>query len=595
MKAGNYIFIIAGMFLSASCTKVLDKRDRTALQDELVFSDSVLARTYIDYVYDQNLPGWGGTWGVRGDLSEEAYGESKYFEGTLQVKDVTDFGTSLTSTANPYVKIRHINVFLEGIDKGTLTESWKSVLKGQAYFFRAWRYFELVKLYGGVPLVLTPLQAVGLEAKDAAFLPRSSTSACIDQIVKDLDLAIANLPGKWVDVNSDWGRVTSGAAAALKQRVLLYWASPVFNPGDLQARWQAVYDAGIAAKTNLMSNGHGLHASYENMWFSEKNNPEAVFITGYNTTSSDQLKKNNPYDNPTRPAVNGTGGGSNQPTKEFMEAFPMKDGRKIGDTAVGAGNKYTYNAQQFYKDRDPRFDKTIGYNAGVWPLNGNNNYKLWSYLVGNTSVETGKATNTGLYCRKAIDPKVPVGDAQYVGTDWMEIRFTEVLMNLAEAACGLNKLDEAYAELIEIRKRAGLEAGDDGLYGLKANMTREEMFTAILDERQIEFAFEGKRFWDLRRWKLIGEKLNGKRRTGLLSTLNTAAMPAPDFAIQRANMTIDSVYNHYMTLSEKIMDTKYAINWQENYYFFAIPQSAMDNNPKLVQNNGWGGAFDPLQ
>ena len=72
-------------------------------------------------------------------------------------------------------------------------------------------------------------------------------------------------------------------------------------------------------------------------------------------------------------------------------------------------------------------------------------------------------------------------------------------------------------------------------------------------------------------------------------------MPAPDFAIQRANMTIDSVYNHYMTLSEKIMDTKYAINWKENYYFFAFPQSAINNNPKLVQNNGWGGAFDPLQ
>lgn len=594
MKACNYILIIAVLALSASCKKVLDKKDRTALQDELVFSDSVLARTYVDYVYDQNLPGWGGTWGVRGDLSEETGGESKFFEGTLQVSDVADFGTSLTSTNNPYIKIRHINVFLEGVDRGTLSESWKNILKGQVYFFRAWRYFELVKLYGGVPLVLTPLQAVGQEAKDAAFMPRSSTSACIAQIVKDLDLAIANLPGKWTDPNNDWGRVTKGAAAALKQRVLLYWASPVFNPADLSARWQSVYDASIAAKAVLLENGYGLHESFENMWFSEKNNPEAVFITGYNTTNSDQFKKNNPYDNATRPAVNGTGGGSNQPSKELMEAFPMKDGRRIGDTAVGAGNKYKYNTQLFYKDRDPRFGKTIGYNASTWPLNGNNNYKLWAYLVGNTSVEN-KATSTGFYCRKAIDPKVAVGDAQYVGTDWMEIRFAEVLLNLAESACGLNKLDEAYTELIAIRRRAGVEAGTDGLYGLKPNMTREEMFDAILYERQIEFAFEGKRFWDLRRWKLIETLLNGKRRTGLLSKLNTDAMPAATFVIQRENMTIDSVYKTYMTLSPKTLDTKYAINWQEKYYFFAIPQAAVNNNPKLEQTNSWGGSFDPLQ
>lgn len=595
MKARNYIFIIAGMLLSASCTKVLDKRDLTALQDDLVFSDSVLARTYIDYVYDQNLPGWGGTWGPRGDLSEETSGESKFFEGTLLINDVSDFGTSLTANTNPFIKIRHINVFLDGADKGTLSESWREVLKGQAYFFRAWRYFELVKLYGGVPLVLTPLQAVGPEAKDAAFLPRNTTTECFNQIVKDLDMAITRLPGKWIDANNDWGRVTSGAAAALKQRVLLYWASPQFNPGDLAARWQSAYDASVAAKTNLVNNGHALNASFENMWFTEKGNPEAVFITGYNTSTSDQAKKNNTFDNATRPAVNGTSGGSNQPSKEMMEAFPMKDGRKISDTAVGAGNKYTYKAQLFYKNRDPRFDRTIGYNAGVWPLNGNNNYKLWSYLVGTTSVEVSKATNTGFYCRKAIDPKLTVGDAQFAGTDWMEIRFTEVLMGLAEAACGMNKLDEAYTELKAIRKRAGIEAGTDDLYGLKANMTREEMFDAILYERQIEFAFEGKRFWDLRRWKKIEQLLNGKKRTGLVATLKTAAMPAATFVTQREVMTIDSIYNTYMTLSTKILDTKYAINWKPNYYFFALPQQALDNNPKLIQNAGWGGAFDPLQ
>ncbi|HEY8918066.1 MAG TPA: RagB/SusD family nutrient uptake outer membrane protein [Chitinophaga sp.] len=601
MRTRIHIFIFSVLLLSvASCSKVLDKRDLGSLQGDLVFNDSVLARTYLDYIYDQNLPGWGGTWGTSGNLSDESYGESKYFEGTLQPNDVNDFGTKLDAN-NAFGKIRAINLYIQQVDGGSLTTTWKTALKSQALFFRAWRYFELVKLYGGVPIILEPQSAVGDEAKQQDYVPRNKTSECIAQIVKDLDAAIAALPARWSNTN-DWGRITSGAAAALKARALLYWASPEFNPSNLADRWQAAYTAAKAAKDLLSSNGYGLNSSFQNMWFSEVNNPEAVFVTCYNNLSGDQTKKNNGYDNSTRPSINGTGGGSNQPSKELVDAFPMINGKKRTEATAA----YPYNDTFYYKNRDPRFDQTIAYNGATWPLNGANDYKIWTYFVKNTSTENGKASNTGFYCRKAIDPAVSTGNVQYSGTDWMEIRYAEVLLNLAEAAAAINKLDEAYVELKAIRKRAGIIDEDNtGMYGLKPNMTQAEMFSAILDERLYEFAFEGKRFWDLRRWKLFETLLNGKKRTGVKITLNIpASVPDKDedikkygaaFALQRNGKDLDSLYRTDFKVESKVMDTKYAINWKPEYYFFAIPKSAIDNNPKLDQNVGWGGSFDPVQ
>lgn len=569
-----------------SCEDVLDKTDLSSTSGSLIFKDSTLTQMNLDYIYDQNLPTWGGTWGLRGDLSDESYGESKYFEGTLLNSDVTDFGTALNATNN-YGKIRTINMFLSDVNGGSLPENTKRKLKAQAFFFRAWRYFDLVRLYGGVPLVLTPLAAVGVEARDLAFLPRNTTSECYAQIQSDLDSAISYLPGKWTG-SADWGRVTKGTAAALKGRALLFAASPQFNTGDAQAKWQQSYDANKQAYDLLLANGYGLHASFDQMWFQEVSNPEAVFLTGFNTSTGDQTKKNNGYDNSTRPSYTGTGGGSNQPSWEMVKAFPMLDGKKPGEST-----KYTYTDQLFYKNRDPRFDKTIAYNGATWALNGNTAYKLWTYYAAGKTVET-KASNTGFYTRKAINPTVAISDVQYSGTDWIEIRFAEVLLNLAESACGVNKLDEAYTQLKAVRKRAGIEAGTDGLYGLKASMSRAEMFDAILYERQIEFAFEGKRFWDLRRWKLIEQTLNGKRRTGVTINLKTTGVPA-DFATTRDNAKLDDAYTNYFTIVFKQMDTKYAITWKPEYYFFAIPQAAIDNNPKLIQNNTWGGAFDPVK
>lgn len=611
------IKILAGIVTTglviAGCTKVLDdKQDLSKIPPAVVFSDSNIAKLYLDNIYETNLPGWGGATingslnGVNAELTDEGFlgtgSSNKYVQGSIQNTDVADFGTAV-GASSAYGKIFTINTFLESLATAPIDASAKNVFKGQALFFRAYRYFDLVKIYGGVPLVLKSLPAVGDEAKQAALLPRNLTSECIKQIVADLDTAIKYLPGNYAVPSANWGRITAGAAAAFKGRVLLTYASPMFNPDDLEERWTAAYDANLQAKNILTANGYGLNASFENMWFSEINNPEAVMITGYNTNNADPYNKNNTWDNATRPSYLGTGGGSNQPSWEFTRVFDMKDGKSIDDPT----SKYKYYDTLFYQNRDPRFDKTIAFNGCTWGINSNPNYKLWTYFYYNqnnvltTSEPNGSASKSGFYTRKAVMPNGASTTAQYAGTDWMEIRYAEVLLNLAESAVGAKRIatgQEGYQGLVEVRKRAGIEIGD-GYYGLAQNMDRNDLFKAILHERQIEFAFEGKRLWDLRRWKLVETTLNGKQRHKLVMTLKTGA-GVPDFATfnsqpYRDAVNLDQAYSEYFNFDFTQSVDPYDYNWQSNYYFLPIPQAAINNNPNMQQNNDWGGSFDPLK
>lgn len=597
--------LAAASLTVAGCKDTLDKIDLSAASEELVFQNETTAFLYLSYIYEQNLPSWFGQSNVGigatnpSILSEEAAGDSKFLIGNLTQNDVADIGTAIGPNTN-YGKIRTINMFIRGVSRSPIPSQPRNQLKGEALFFRAYRYFDLVRVYGGVPLVLTPLEAVGEDAKAETFVPRNSTTECFNQISADLDSAISYLPGRWT-AGGTWGRITKGAAAAFKARVLLYAASPQFNPTDDPAKWQRAFAASQQAQALLTTNGFRLNTSYDGLWFEEENNVEAVLVTNYNTTANGtQNAKNNQYDNSTRPSYTGTGGGSNRPTWDLVKAYPMLDGKKPGEST-----KYPYNLQQFYKNRDPRFDKTIAYNGATWPLNGNSSYKIWTYLRGTTSVEPSGATPTSFYLRKAINPTVPASGVVNLGTNWIEIRYAEVLLNLAEAACGVGNINEAYTQLKAIRARAGIEMGD-GNYGLQPGMNRTQMFDAILYERQIELAFEGKRFWDLRRWKKMESTLNGKRREGLIITLKTTGVPA-DFATTRDNLPIDQVYANYFTLTTtsgapttRVLDTPGSfptgILWRPEYYYFPIPQQAIDNNPQLLQNIGWpNGTFDPIQ
>lgn len=604
-----------------SCKKVLEKQDIGSFSTAQVFNDSTVAKLDMDYIYSQNQPSWYGNTGgaVSGavtGLSDETAASNAYVQGTVTIETVGDIGSS--STSGPYNKLSTINSFIVNMNNGTIDAGTKKRFNAQAYFWRAFRYFELVKIYGGVPLVLAPLPVVGTDAKAAALLPRATTTQTFTQIVNDLDSAVQYLPAKWPQAG-DYGRITSGAAAAFLGRVLLTWASPQFNPTNDITRWQAAYAMNVKAISILSANGYGLYKTWDyTMWTTDgagsggaSNNPESVMVTGYNTVNDSNYGNNNSYDASVRPKYLSTSGGSNTPTYDISLAFPMADG-----LAPGVSTKYPYSLQSFYKNRDPRFYQTIAYNGASWPLqvtltNGTFNGYIWTYFypttgVGVTPIKTSStessASSSGFYLRKGVNPTTTLANLPYSGTDWIEIRYAEVLLNLAECAAEIGNLgvsQEAYTGLIAIRKRAGIEAGTGGLYGLTAGMTHDQMITAIMNERAVELAFEGKRYWDLRRRKLLEGTLNGKARSKMVVTLanNNSKIDyilATRDASASTSAGLDALYASTFQVSVVAWDT-FTINYQTADYFFGIPTASLQNNINLIQNNTWGGAFDPLK
>ncbi|WP_207514178.1 RagB/SusD family nutrient uptake outer membrane protein [Longitalea luteola] len=670
MTTKNKVLIIAASLLTGftSCKKdfLEEKRDLGGVNEE-VFKDSVLAQAYVDFVYGmfqapsnaQSLSWNLATNNIQfAQTTDEFPGQTNWNREWATVSYLNPhalnyFGPILgTSTGNnTWTRIRQINLFLDNIDQYGLPADVRTRLKGQLYFWRGWQYFDLVRLYGGVPLVLHAQDPVGSLEKDDLKVPRSSTSACIEQICLDLDSAIAMLPGKWISTaNADWGRITSGAAAAVKGRVLLTWASPQFNRNDDVARWQRAYDANKKAKEILEANGFGLFKSgnlsdgtaWDNMFQQEVNNPEAVLVFGFNNVLSDQIQKWNGWENSARPKeINGNGGLN--PSKQIMDAFPMKDGKAPG------ASSYTYDPKKFYKNRDPRFYKTFAYNGALWPYAQNPRWRVWTYrwhdkanaATPTVTTELKGANTTGIYVRKATAANASNSNSNFAnsGTDFMELRFAEVLLNLAECAIGIGNIQEGIDQVVEIRKRAGIESADN--YGLGSISGRDAAFAAVLNERKIELAFEGKRFFDLRRWMLFTNEfgttarlgvqpLQGTRRSGLfiyvkkldgtkfvgsnkqdpmfkpqndgniLIDREPVAFPA---GITTQDQYLDYLYDNYFEVIEKTdadPSNNWKFTWYKEYYFFGFNETAINNSPYLEQTQGWNGlhgagTFDPLK
>ena len=640
MKKLNIILValaISSIWFS-SCKKILEKQSLSTLTTSQVFDDSLNATFALNTIYTQNQPGWYGSGGSNSSigtvgassLTEETSGGSPYTTGAVLNTTVGDLPSS-NSASNNYGHIAAINTFIVNVNNGTIDTGTKKRMVAQCLFWRAYRYFELVKLYGGVPLVLTPLPVVGSAAKTAAQVPRSTTTQTFTQIVSDLTTAIKSLPAYWPQT-ADYGRITRGAAQAYLGRVLNTWASPQFNTTNDVTRWQTALTACNAAITTLTAEGFGLYPKEDvTMWTTEgsgsngkPSNPEAVFVTEYNTLTDANGTNPETYTTSCIPVAL-AGKGSVQPTWTEVEAFPMIDGHQI----TNASAAYPYNPLLFYDNRDPRFAQTIAYNGCTWPLEGNSTNRLWTYdyFTSATAIVTTEVsghTSTGFYLRKAVDPALTATNLAFAGTDWQEIRYAEVLLNRAEAAAQTGDLNTPLADLKAIRKRAGILAGTDGMYGLQAGMSQSQMVSAILYERQIEFAYEGKRYWDLRRYKLLDQvsgnngqgitmtagPLDGTKRTGLTIALNYVKGTTTDYlALTRENlvntMGLDYVYNNYFNGSATQSPTipgqtivnldSSPIAYQTADYFFAIPPTAIQNDPALLQNNTWGGPFDPTK
>lgn len=567
--------VIAASLLAFSGCNVLDTKDLSNYGPD-VWNDSKLTSAFLTDIYGNVL---NLTWPRDGSNSDECLG--------IMGKDaVQPNNTSFKFW--PYASIRNINTLLKNIDEGTLPEGEKNLMKGQAYFMRAFQYFKMVRLHGGVPIVKEPQSL-----EDDLNVKRNSTAECFEFILSDLDEAAKLLPVK--NSGDNYGRIDQCIVAAFKSRVLLYKASPQFNPSSPynNSYWKDAYNAAKSAKELLDQNGYGLIDNYTDV-FETKKHSEAILPIIY----SNPTKVNGRAEDAVRPlseSKNATGG--DQPTWGLVESFPMKDGKKVGES-----DKYSYNVQEFWKNRDPRFDAVIVYNGDIYELSGKAGRRQYTTPnIANSldafgyNIQGEHHNRTGLYCKKGIMEELPVAQVTLNDVDWLEIRYPEIMFNLAETANENGSTAEGYETLVAIRKRAGIEPGANNLYGLKAGMSREEMRLALLDEKRIEFCFEGQRFWDLRRHRMLHTYLNGQHKYGILANLK-AGIDMTDAMNRAASYTLMPEEFDYQVIDLIFQNptSEDAMYMPESYYFFPISKDEIEKNPNLNQNKDWGGSFDPV-
>lgn len=616
--------IAATVVLISSCKKdFYEIKDPNGLEVEGAFEDAGAVGLFLNRTYALIMPVHPNTstGSIHMSSDEMNGGSTAFLYGQLVENSVTDIATGTSITANRYADIRRCNLAIEGLNASTtISETDKAQLKGQFFFLRAMAYFKLVRLYGGVPLVL---RAQTLE-EESLQVPRAKTSVCIAAIANDLDSAAAMLPVSWT-ATSDINRVTKAAAMALKGRTLLLWASPQFNITNDAVRWTNAYTACKAAYDQCVADGYALFPNYANVLTDETvGNKEILISRKYNTNRD--LGHN--LESLVRPnSESNGGGGSFRPTWNLVRKYTTNDGRPI--TAPGVAG-VIYNDTTFWLNRDPRFAASISYNGDTWALSGKPGRRQWNHTPVANEGSNEAGNTTGFYCKRLSVASLAFASVPYVsnsgggnGTDWIEMRFAEVITNLAECAVETGNITEAKAMIRMLRQRAGIIQGSFD-YGLSLAVTAADMRALILDERAVEFAFEGgMRYHDLRRTRnlnLITARMayiptvklpyvggvapstpvagriyiDHPYNSGVINTNLFGTGIKPRDTIQVNNKFIyATIYNHPVVPTS--IEGANVISIPDRYYVYALP-NLLSQSPGIEQTIGWsGGTFDPYQ
>ena len=561
--------LFSGVFFS-SCTKqFLDQTTTTDLNEQSVFSDSArtidfLTQIYTNIDFSFNPARFDGRAGLDA-CSDEAEGPSAsvvtaYNE--FATGSVNSYSISSDAWSISYQNIRAVNQYISHLPSVPFNDALKQRTRAEAIFLRAWYYSILLKHYGGVPIVGDAIYDI----TDKINTTRDTYENCVNYILAQCDAAASDLPDSYT--GAEFGRVTRGACLALKSRVLLYAASPLFNGGSIAQsdplksisgypnfdlnRWKNAADAAKAVidmnlyqlqEDNVTKPGYGFYEVFQ-----KRSNVEFIF-----QKMKDPGNSFHDLELLWRPTSRGgsTITGS-FPYQNMVDAFQMKNGKDITDPTSG------YNPANPYANRDPRMDYTVSRNGILMYKVNSAPTVLYTYLDESNGDGFGQGTPTGYYVNKMCDENVVPNWFNGTQRCYPMIRFGEVLLNYAEA---LNEYSgptsDVYAAIELIRKRAGLVP-----FNLPSGLTTEQMRSVIQHERQVELAFEEHRFWDVRRWKIAAQTDNmmmkGMRITNLGSN---------NFTYEIVNVRQHS--------------------FREPMYLWPIPQVEAAKSTDLLQNQGY--------
>lgn len=629
MKKLSSLLTITIFILATGCTKMentfLDKKPTNILLTNQVWSDPNLVLSVVADLYDripeyQELQQY---WNFTDfdDAFPSNYGD--YWRVQNQTYGYNDW--SLWN----YNYIRDINLFiLDCKNADQLDSADRNRFLGEGEFLRATAYFDLVKRMGGVPLILDTMVYNFSSGNNTSYWqhPRATEAAVYDFVINECDSAAALLPND----PSEKTRATWGAAMALKCRAALYAGSiakygattpSVSLPGNIVGipadQADHYYQISLnAAQQIINSNEYGLYLKYPDdlsknfyeLFLDKNNNPEVIFAKDYKlkARTTQFTVQNQPHSLTEEGAVSGF----LNPSLNLVQSFEKLDNTFAPFAAKDAsGNYIEYNdAGDIFKDRDARLAGSVilpgsqfrGENVDIWA-----GYILpqqnWTVVSGSTfgaqgtlpgqntptqvvgfdgplSSQIEHGTQTGFYIRKYLDPTVGAGEIG-TGSDvwWIRYRYAEVLLNAAEASFELGQNAMAASYMNQVRARAGLTIP------LQAS---DITFERIVHERRVEFAFEGLRFWDMKRWRLAHVVWNGQKTTlsaqpGNVYEPSTRMWGLWPYKVYDPGQTDNGKWVFRQVIPGPVTQ---AHQFRLGNYYSQIDPNIIAANPKLIQN-----------
>lgn len=562
MKKTIYMFAAAAVMLGAatSCNDQLDLRSTSSFIPEDVWNNEEAAEGYIiasyltfdDYSNNYNIDA-NKFYDAYTDIAKSTswdqynnlYNKTWMLENSFGKNNAGVFG----NWTKAYERIKRANrllLDLENYGQSIYGEDWCKVRRAEIRFCRAMSYFFLARVYGGV-VIRTDKSGADGTMDDGKYdedcnRARASEADTYDFIITEMQEAIKDLPTAWP--SKYVGRATKGMVNGFLSRVALY-----------AKRWDVAVQAANDCKT---LGGYDLVANYAQL-FDCKNDAANRKEIIYAIYGKKDIKMNN-YDVQMRPfgdsrrASMGNVNARIVPTAELADMYEFKDGSTID------WDFWSWDYDDPYTQREPRFQATILYDGAQWE---GRTIETWAggtdaYGEYQNSASTNGHTPTGYYFRKYLmeNEEITVANRSY-NTEII-LRYAEVLLNKAEALAEQGEIPAALVELNKVRARVSLPA--------RSASTYDDFMKLLRKERVCELAGEGLRFWDLRRWDLARETIDGKNVHGHMVTKTPAGFKT--YTLVDADGGNKRIY-------------------QERYRYFSIPAGELNNNKLCVDNPGW--------